>query len=257
MKSAKEIVSDVSPRGTPKNPLFFVASLWGVAITALTVVVLWMFLPVWAAMLGGLVVATAVNVWRYRTKHARLVSAIGGQVLAEADQPRLYNVVDGLCLNLGINNPELRLLPGDSMNACVAGGIDTSVLWVTKGVLDRLGLMELEGLIAQQLVRIRRGDGETAETIYSFLTTVGLGNLGSRFTADQADISADLDAVSATRYPPGLVAALESVSEAGTATGIDHDGVDLAWMASPRGDASGADGNFASVSTRIAVLREI
>jgi Zn-dependent protease with chaperone function len=82
--------------------------------------------------------------------------------------------------------------------------------------LDRI---ELEAVVAHELAHIKRLDVASAA-----LAATGLGGLVRALGGERAvvwlvgadrEIRADLAAVATTRYPPGLIAALERIDAAG------------------------------------------
>lgn len=228
-------------------------ALWAVPLALVAGVVLSAFIPWWAAVPTGLLIGAAVAWWRHSTADERLASALGGTVIDEDTSPRLANLVQGGCLNLGMDEPEVRLVRSSAVNAGVSGSREHGVVYVTEGAVARLGLVELEALVAQQLVRLRRGDGQVAAAVYSFLTTVGLSNLAPKFFPDHADLSADLDAVGATKYPPALATVLDEAQRTAEGAGGTLAKVNFVWMAPPPGISA----QSTSTATRIAVLREL
>ncbi len=141
---------------------------------------------------------------------------VGGVPVVEGALPALVNQVEGLCATLGVAQPDLRLLDEPVANACaLAGGGGRAVLVVTTGLLDRLGLIEMEGVLAHELVHVRRREASVSAVAIATAGVVawatgrdGLVHLavgrGREFGADQA-------AVLAVRYPPGLHDALASL----------------------------------------------
>ena len=64
----------------------------------------------------------------------------------EHDDPRLYNVTEGLCATFGLGMPSLHVVDDDVPNACALGrDARRSDLVVTTGLLRRLDPIELEG----------------------------------------------------------------------------------------------------------------
>jgi heat shock protein HtpX len=151
----------------------------------------------------------------------RLADAIGGRVVGPGEEARLFNLVEGLCVANGLSVPELRILDDTAPNALVLGRGDTAVLICTRGLLTRLDRIELEGLIAHELAHLKRGD--TTDAAWATVAAGALslwsdaaGRLVGRLTQPDREVHADLAAVSMTRYPPGLLEALEKLRQAGT-----------------------------------------
>ena len=88
-----------------------------------------------------------------------VLAATGARAVGEDDEPRLHNLVEGLCVGVGLEAPQLWLVEDPAANAlAVAQTVDDAHLVVTRGLLDRLSLVELEAVLAHELARIRRGE---------------------------------------------------------------------------------------------------
>jgi heat shock protein HtpX len=177
-----------------------------------------------------LVVGWAVLAWAtWATAAARLLVAVGGTrppaaatagMLRPLGAERLADMCEGLCAALGLPVPELRVLPDRSLNAIAIGRRhDDAAIVVTAGLVDRLERIELEAVIAHELAHIKRLDMATSALAGSGLGRLLLGLAGERgrhwLEGPDREIRADLAAVATTRYPPGLIAALERIAEAG------------------------------------------
>ncbi len=151
---------------------------------------------------------------------ARLAARVGGRSADPVTDAGIVSVVDGLCVVLGLRAPELRLLDDPAANAIVLGpDASSAVLVVTTGLVAMLDRIELEGLVAHELAHVRRGDLERASLATRGLGLVALfgssaGRSVRRLAGPERESLADLRAVSATRYPPGLSSALEKLSGA-------------------------------------------
>ena len=151
---------------------------------------------------------------------ARLAARVGGRPVDGVADAGLVSTVDGLCAVLGVREPELRVLDDTAANAIVLGaGAPTAVLVVTTGLLALLDRIELEGLVAHELAHARRGDLERASAATRALGLVALtsgaaARLVRTLAGPDRESFADLRAVNATRYPPGLASALHKIADA-------------------------------------------
>jgi Zn-dependent protease with chaperone function len=210
-------------------------------------------------LIGGLVVGlvllvvvtAAVAAWLWLGADARVAAKIGGSDAEPARHARLINMVEGVCSGVGVSVPRMVVVDDAALNALSAGRDPRrAVLAVTSGLLDGLSPIELEGVVAEQLVRIRRRD-----TLPATLA-VPLGSLGSRLLGPRDDSGTDLVAVSVTRYPPGLATALETMAEAGTAVRSASHALGPLWLADPFSPAGASPGR-PRLSERSQALREL
>lgn len=153
---------------------------------------------------------------------ARLAARIGGRPADAVADAGLVSTVDGLCAVLGLRAPALRVLEDPAANAIVLGArASDAVLVVTTGLLGLLDPIELEGLVAHELAHARRGDLERARAATQALGLVAhASGRAARWVralaGPERESYADLRAVSATRYPPGLASALHKIAQAPT-----------------------------------------
>jgi heat shock protein HtpX len=164
--------------------------------------------PIVGAVVGVVVlVGVAVFLWRGST--ALALRVIGGRRLEEDEEPRLTNLVDGLCATFGVPRPALYLVPDAVPNACTLGRTPTdAALVVTSGLLDRLGLIEMEGVVAHELAHIKRADTVVASVTVGLMAPwIALGasdRLVHRAVGTGREYRADQVAAITVRYPPGL-----------------------------------------------------
>ena len=171
--------------------------------------------------------------------------------IEKRDNPELYRLVENLCITSGLPLPRIYILPETQPNAFATGRDEKhAVVAVTAGLLQKLDRQELEGVIAHELSHIKNKDmllqtiavtlaGSIALLSHFFLRfTLFSGRGDSKnnnvlflilglFAAILAPIAASLlklsisrkreflaDASGAllTRYPEGLIRALEKIS---------------------------------------------
>lgn len=251
------------------------AELWAVHLAAGAVAGLLCALLTslrWWAMPIVLVAACGLAMFWLSIGERRLRSAMvpaGSAVCGPADEPRLANVIEGVCLLVGVERPTLVVHPAATANAAAFGRRpDRTTIVVTQGLLSELGRIELEAVVARLLTQIR--DGRIAY-LTTAVTTVGLPALMwrslwplvharlEREANTGNDFDDDTEAVKLTRYPPGLADALEMMSRVGVNTSAPQATWPL-WLADPR--AAGTrppdelPGYRADLETRVAVLRE-
>jgi heat shock protein HtpX len=221
------------------------------------------------------------------------------------EHARLHNLVEGLCIASGLPKPRVYLVDDPAPNAFATGRSPKhAAIAVTTGLLEKMSRVELEGVLAHELSHIRNYDTlvmTIAVTMVGLLVLVAdfflrflfwggrrrddsgagaiLGLVGIVLLifsplvarAMQFAISrrreylADASGVQLTRYPPGLIAALEKLRDDGTVVRSASRATAPLWIEEPLEVAQGARGSnlnrlFAThppLDDRIAALREM
>jgi heat shock protein HtpX len=123
----------------------------------------WLLRQAWSNTLAALPFATVGTlVWMaiaYKF-HQRLIDAVtGGHIVTRAEQPRLYNLLENLCISRGIPMPKLKIVDDSALNAFASGLNEKQYsISVTSGLLQRLDDAEIEAVLAHELTHIRNGD---------------------------------------------------------------------------------------------------
>jgi heat shock protein HtpX len=107
-------------------------------------------------------VTLAVLVWfliAYFTHSTMIMAATGSKPLERMENKRVYNLVENLCITAGMQTPRIFVIEDDSLNA-FASGINqkTFSISLSRGIIDKLNDVELEGVIAHELTHIRNRD---------------------------------------------------------------------------------------------------
>lgn len=226
--------------------------------------------PWWLGLIVGLVIAGLVVLLRWQRADQVVLSKLGGGLLRPDGAVRLENLVQSLSLAGGVEEPDVVVLSDPARNAMAIRNRGRNRLVVTQGLLAGLGVVELEGVVAELLTRLKNGDAESA--------TVGAALFGqpildgplkpvlgpvagfalARLLADDRDIEADRQAVRLTRYPPGLFSALKIMGEGDLSPKATTDGLAHLWLVDPRGSGTPvAERSRASLDLRIDVLAEL
>jgi heat shock protein HtpX len=92
--------------------------------------------------------------------HQRMIDAVtGGHEITRAEQPRLYNLLENLCISRGLKMPKLKVMEADALNAFATGMNERQYsITVTTGLLARLDDAEVEAVLGHELTHIRNGD---------------------------------------------------------------------------------------------------
>lgn len=252
----RDAASAVPP---PPDPLRRAALLVALAAVVAGVVVgalAWLLGGPVAAVVALVVVVTLIGggfAWMIRRPaEARVLSAIGGRPADPLTDARLLNLVEGLCTATGLRVPTVLVVEAQGLNALAAGrSASSATIAVTTGLISELSRIELEGVLAEEIVVIRR-ERMVPATVAASVPPV----LASLFPIRPGpEIEDDRAAVTLTRYPPGLIGALEKMAERGTAV-TTSPSLEALWLASPR-PASGPGSARTALRERIEALAEL
>ena len=224
-------------------------------------------------LLGLLAVVVVAGAWavgvhlRARGSLDRVLATTGASPMAPGDAPRWANVVDGLSVTSGVGDAELWVLDGEEANAMAAASKDRSAIVVTRGLVEHLSAVELEGIAANLLGRIKDGSARYGTVTFGLLggllgSVEPAGRVVADGLGDQRSVQSDLAAVGMTRYPPGLAAALEHLERIGTDVPSAVPAAAHLWVASTSPDDVGVDAAIARTALqplayRAAVLHEL
>ena len=92
--------------------------------------------------------------------HQSMIDAMTGATeVSRTDEPRLYNLLENLCISRGITMPKLRIADDDALNAFATGLNEKQYsITVTRGLIGALNDQELEAVLGHELTHIRNGD---------------------------------------------------------------------------------------------------
>src|SRR3954470_18539278 len=135
----------------------------------------------------------------YKFHQAMIDAVTGGREVTRQEEPRLYNLLENLCISRGLPMPKLKVMPDDALNAFATGLNEKQYsITVTTGLLDRLEDPEVEAVLGHELTHIRNGDVRMlviavviagvisffAEFVFRMLFQGGFGWRGSRSRGD-------------------------------------------------------------------------
>jgi len=241
---------------------YAIAAALPVVCAGLIVSALLVFVAGPVGLILGLVFTVVASILRTRRFGIGVeLEILQGLQLRDAsgdDAAGLRNLTEALSATAGVPMPSLHVLEAKSCNSMVVGRTpETSALVVTSGLLNDASRIELEAVVARALVQIRQGDlvGATMAIKLgrSALTRVAASFLGALRTLEDPDRDVLLDraAVRLTRFPPGLIGALETCLSAGTAIRSADPATIHLWMVDP----AGGDAVTTQLEHRIEALR--
>lgn len=144
MVFAGALIAEVFQHGTEYPAAFYIINAWHDLIAALP----------WATAGSTLWIVIAYFF------HQSIIDAVtGGHDVARKEQPRLYNLLENLCISRGIPMPKLKVMDTDALNAFATGlNRRQYAITVTTGLMNELNDREMEAVLGHELTHIRNGD---------------------------------------------------------------------------------------------------
>ena len=142
--------------------------------------------------------------------HQNMIDAVtGGEDVTRQQQPRLYNLLENLCISRGIPMPKLKVMDSPALNAFATGlNRRQYAVTVTTGLLNALNDHEIEAVLGHELTHIRNGDvqlmvvaviiagvvGFFGELFFRMFTNLSWsGGWGSSSSSSRSSSSSDSD----------------------------------------------------------------
>lgn len=281
----------VVPRPSPIRTVVIVGlGAFGLVLGAVVGLVTGVYVLVILGVVVGAVSGVAVSRNLVSKAFDTAISLVPADDIDAQNEPRLFNLLASLCAVSGVQMPTVAMSRDQSFNVCVFGDPSNkgaSHIIFSEGLLKSLSRIELEGVIAACLARIKSGQLEVQTEIAGVLNRLGgvvpatVQTKLLRSCADAQEVfDADVKACGITRYPPGLIAAYEHFEDESTVTSSSSALVAHLWLVNPLGEAlprhkqtargeggtirngsgstvEGDNETHPALATRIALLREI
>ncbi len=117
-----------------------------------------------------------VGIWfviAYFANASMVKAAVGARSLSRKENPRVYNIVENLCMTCGMDMPKINVVDDPQLNAFASGINKKSyTVTVTTGLLKVLDDNELAGVIGHELTHIRNKDTRLLITSIVFVGIV-------------------------------------------------------------------------------------
>lgn len=109
--------------------------------------------------------------------HDRILDwATGAHPVTRQEEPRLWNLLENLCISRGMKMPRLAIIETQAMNAFASGlSRETGSVTVTRGLMQGLDDRELRAVLAHELAHIRNGDARLGLIAAVFVGIISLG----------------------------------------------------------------------------------
>lgn len=256
----------------------------------------WVFSLYWGnpsitvyVLIGALIYIT----FSYYSSSKLSLAVNGAHEIQKRDNPRLYRIVENLTITDGLPMPKIYVIDDKALNAFATGrNPKNSSVAITTGLLDNLTDQELEGVMAHELGHVQNYDIRVSMIAFALVAVVGIisdiilrsfwfrddnnNNQASMIIGIAAAILAPLiamfiqlsisrkreylaDATGAltTRYPEGLISALEKIQKGGSTMKRQNSSTAHLFFANPlkKGFVSGLFSTHPPISDRIARLR--
>ena len=121
-------------------------------------------------------VVGAVALWfviAYFSNTAMIRRATGSRPLERRENPRVYNIVENLCMTCGMDMPKINVVDDPQLNAFASGiNKDTYAVTLTTGIINLLSDEELAGVVGHELTHIRNRDTRLLITSIVFVGIV-------------------------------------------------------------------------------------
>lgn len=215
--------------------------------------------------------------------------------IAKRDNPRLYRVVENLTITEGLPMPKVYVMEDPGLNAFATGRNPKSAsVAITTGLLEALNDQELEGVMAHELGHVKNYDIRVSMIAFAMVAVVGIISdiiLRSFWFRDEDSNSsamiiigiaaailaplmamfiqlaisrkreylADATGALTTRYPEGLIGALQKIEKHGSSMRRQNSSTAHLFFASPlkKSFISGLFSTHPPVADRIARLQEM
>src|SRR5467141_348991 len=147
----------------------------------------------------------------------------GGREVSRTEEPRLYNLLENLCISRGITTPKLKVMESDALNAFATGMNERQyAITVTSGLKAALDDAELEAVLGHELTHIRNGDVRMlviaviiAGAIALFAIAWLLSSVIRLALSRSREFLADAGSVELTKNPDAMIAALRKIEGRG------------------------------------------
>jgi heat shock protein HtpX len=105
-------------------------------------------------------VGTLIWMWIAYKFHQKMIDALtGGHEVTRQEQPRVYNLLENMCISRGITMPKLKIMESPALNAFATGLNEKQYsITVTSRLVEQLDDAELEAVLGHELTHIRNGD---------------------------------------------------------------------------------------------------
>ena len=121
-----------------------------------------------------IVIATAYALFQYYLAGSQALSMSGAIEIQKADNPRLFRIVENLCIATGTPMTKIYIINDQAPNAFATGrDPQHAAVAATSGLLDLMDDAELEGVMAHELGHVRNYDIRVSMIVFGLVVAVG------------------------------------------------------------------------------------
>ncbi|MEW6142784.1 MAG: zinc metalloprotease HtpX [Chloroflexota bacterium] len=134
-------------------------ALFIIMVAAVVEVAAWLLGGGYEAGVIALIASALFVVFSYYASSSIVLNISRATEVKHDENPDLYHIVENLCIGAGLPTPKIYIIDDTAPNAFATGrDPQRAVVVVTKGLLQKLDKLELEGVIAHELSHIRNYD---------------------------------------------------------------------------------------------------
>lgn len=120
------------------------------------------------------VIALAYAWFQYYLAGSQALALSGAIPIQKEDNPRLYRIVENLCIATGTPMPKIYIINDQAPNAFATGrDPQHASVAATSGLLDLMDDAELEGVMAHELGHVRNYDIRVSMIVFGLVVAVG------------------------------------------------------------------------------------
>lgn len=121
-----------------------------------------------------IVIAAGYALFQYYLAGSQALSMAGAIEIQKSDNPRLYRIVENLCIATGTPMPRIYIINDQAPNAFATGrDPQHASVAATSGLLDLMDDAELEGVMAHELGHVRNYDIRVSMIVFGLVVAVG------------------------------------------------------------------------------------
>jgi heat shock protein HtpX len=121
-----------------------------------------------------IVIASGYALFQYYLASSQALSMAGAIEIQKSDNPRLYRIVENLCIATGTPMPRIYIINDQAPNAFATGrDPQHAAVAATSGLLDLMDDAELEGVMAHELGHVRNYDIRVSMIVFGLVVAVG------------------------------------------------------------------------------------